>query len=134
MILDYIINLSMLSLMVSTPLVIRSYLNLKPLKQLRVWAGIYAGIVSFVLVGLSFQDQGYSYDIRYSIIILVYAYLGPSAGMITGTLALVSRLMVSEHWFPAIAGWLVVMIVLIVIHKFIVHFQPVKRLMILLGT
>ena len=134
MILDYIINLSMLSLMVSTPLVIRSYLNLKPLKQLWVWAGLYAGIVSLVLVGLSFQDQGYSYDIRYAVIILVFAYLGPGAGMITGTFALVSRLMVSENWFPAISGWLVVMTVLVVIHKFTEHFQPVKRNMILLGS
>jgi two-component system, sporulation sensor kinase A len=124
----------MLSLMVSTPLVIRSYLNLKPLKQWRVWAGIYAGIVSSVLVGLSFQDQGYSYDIRYSVIILVYSYLGPVAGMITGTFALVSRLMVSENWFPAIAGWLVVMTVLVVIQKFTVHYRPVKRYMILLGS
>ncbi|MEW8970636.1 MAG: PAS domain-containing sensor histidine kinase, partial [Mesobacillus sp.] len=134
MILDYIINLSMLSLMVSTPLVIRSYLNLKPLKQLRVWAGIYAGIVSTVLIGLSFQDQGYSYDIRYSVIILVFAYLGPGAGMITGTFALVSRLMVYEHRFPAFAGWVVVMSVLVVIHKFIAHFQPVKRYIFLLGS
>jgi two-component system, sporulation sensor kinase A len=134
LILDYIINLSMLSLMVSTPLVIRSYLNLKPLKQLWAWAGLYAGIVSLVLVGLSFQDQGYSYDIRYAVIILVFAYLGPGAGMITGTFALVSRLMVSENWFPAISGWLVVMTVLVVIHKFTEHFQPVKRNMILLGS
>ena len=134
MILDYIFNLSMLSLMVSTPLVIRSYLNLKPLKQPKFWAGLYAGIVSSVLVSLSFQDHGYSYDIRYAVIILVFAYLGPSAGMITSILALMSRLMVSENWFPAIVGWLVVMIVLVVIHRFTVHFQPVKRYMILLGS
>ncbi|MBT2638745.1 PAS domain S-box protein [Bacillus sp. ISL-39] len=134
LIIDYLINLSMLSLMVSTPLVIRSYLNLKPLKQLRVWTGIYAGFVSTVLVVLSFQDQGYSYDIRYAVIILVFAYLGPGAGLITSTFALVSRLMVSENWFPAIVGWLVVMTVFVVIHKFTVHFQPVKRYMILLGS
>ncbi|ESU34489.1 hypothetical protein G3A_00855 [Bacillus sp. 17376] len=131
---DYIINLSMLSLMVSTPLVIRSYLNLNPLKQLRLGAGLYAGIVSAVLVGLSFQDQGYSYDIRYSVIILVFAYLGPGSGIITGSISLASRLMVSDNWFPAIVGWLVVMTVLVVIHKFTVHFQPVKKYMILLGS
>lgn len=129
---DYIINLSMLSLMVSTPLVIRSYLNLKPIKQLRVWAGIYAGIVSSVLVGLSFQDHGYSYDIRYAVIILVFAYLGPGAGMITSSIALVSRLMVSENWFPAIVGWLVIMIVFIFIHRYTIHFKPVRRYVTLL--
>ncbi|MBS8265427.1 PAS domain S-box protein [Mesobacillus boroniphilus] len=131
-IIDYIINLSMLSLLVSTPLVIRSYLNFKPLKQLRIWAGLYAGIVSSVLVSLSFQDQGYSYDIRYAVIILVFAYLGPGPGMITSSFALASRLFVSENWFPAIVGWLIVMTVLIVIHKFTIQFKPVRRYMILL--
>ena len=134
MLIDYIINLSMLSLMVSTPLVIRSYLNLKPLKQLRFWTGLYAGIVSSVLVGLSFQDQGYSYDIRYSIIILAFAYLGPGAGMITSSFALASRLMVSENWFPAIVGWLTVMAVFIVVSKFTLHVKPVRRYLILLSS
>ncbi|WP_079506069.1 ATP-binding protein [Mesobacillus jeotgali] len=129
---DYIINLSMLSLMVSTPLVIRSYLNHKPLKQLWVWAGLYAGAVSCVLVSLSFQDEGYSYDIRYAIIILVFAYLGPGAGIISSSLALMSRLIVSENWFPAIVGWVVVMIILVVIHNLTMHLKPVKRVMILL--
>ncbi|WP_226086279.1 ATP-binding protein [Mesobacillus sp. S13] len=132
--LDYLINLSMFSLMVSTPLIIRSYLNLKPLKHLWIWTGLYAGGVSSVLVSLSFQDQGYTYDIRYAVIILVFAYLGPGAGMITGSIALLSRLMVSDNWFPAIIGWLVVMTVLVVIQKFTVHFQPVKRYLILLGS
>lgn len=131
-IIDYIINLSMLSLMVSTPLVIRSYLNLKPLKQLRFWVSLYAGIVSSLLVSLSFQDQGYSYDIRYAVIILVFAYLGPGAGMIASTFALTARLIVSDNWFPAIVGWLVVMAVFIVIHKFTIHFRPVRRYMIFL--
>ena len=133
-IIDYIINLSMLSLMVSTPLVIRSYLNLNPLKQLRLWAGLYAGIVSSVLVSLSFQDQGYSYDIRYAVIILVFAYLGPGPGIVTGSIALASRLVASDNWFPAIAGWLVVMAVFIVIHKFTLHSKPVRRYMILTSS
>jgi two-component system, sporulation sensor kinase A len=132
--LDYIINLSMLSLMVSTPLVIRSYLNLNPLKHLWLWAGLYAGIVSSVLVGLSFQDQGYTYDIRYSVIILVFAYLGPGPGIITGSIALASRLAVSDNWFPAIAGWLVVLSVFVVLHKFTLHIKPVRRYMILTSS
>ncbi|MBT2680289.1 PAS domain S-box protein [Bacillus sp. ISL-35] len=129
---DYIINLSMLSLMVSTPLVIRSYLNHKPLKQLWLWVGLYGGVVSSVLVMFSFQDQGYSYDIRYSIIILVFAYLGPGAGMITGSIALASRLMESENWFPAIIGWFLVMTILVIAHRFTMHLKPAKRVMILL--
>lgn len=120
--------------MVSTPLVIRSYLHHNPLKQLRLWTGLYAGIVSSVLVSLSFQDQGYSYDIRYSVIILVFAYLGPGPGIITGSLALIARLMASGNWFPAIVGWLVVMAVFVMVHKYTLHIKPVRRYMILLSS
>lgn len=132
--LDYIINLSIFSLMVSTPLIIRSFINHKPLKQLRLWAALYAGIVSSVLVGLSVEEQGYSYDIRYAIIILVFAYLGPAAGLITGSLALISRLIASDNWLPAIIGWLIIMFIFTVIQKRYSHLKPVKRTGILAGS
>jgi hypothetical protein len=108
---DYIVNLSIFSLLVSTPLVIRSYINHQPLKQLRLWVGVYAGIVSVILVMLSVQQQGYSYDIRYAPVILVFAYLGPAAGLITGSFALITRLFTSGNWSPAIMGWVSIMVV-----------------------
>ena len=103
--LDYIINLSIFSLLVSTPLVIRSLINHNPLKHIRLWVGVYAGIVSSILVALSVQQGGYAYDIRYAAVILAFAYLGPAAGIITGSFALIARLLVSDHWYPAIIGW-----------------------------
>ncbi|WML50408.1 hypothetical protein RCG23_12220 [Neobacillus sp. PS3-34] len=74
--LDYIVNLSIFSLMVSTPLVISSFFNHRPHKQFQLWVGLYGGIVSFILVLLSIHQQGYSYDIRYAPVILVFAYFG----------------------------------------------------------
>ncbi|MCR2823886.1 ATP-binding protein [Lederbergia panacisoli] len=132
--LDYIINLSIFSLLVSTPLVIRSLINHYLLKQYRLWVGVYAGIVSTILVALSFQQEGYSYDIRYSAIILVFAYLGPAAGIITGVFALFARLMVSTHWSPAIIGWTIIMVVFSILQLYISRFTPVKRGIILFGT
>lgn len=132
--LDYIVNLSMLSLMVSTPLVIRTFINHKPLKWLRLWAAIYAGVVSSVLVTLSVQEKGYSYDIRYAVILLVFAYLGPVPGLVTGSIALVSRLMASENWLPAIVGWLVITLVFTVIDKYAKNLKFIKKCMILLGS
>ena len=82
--LDYIVNLSIFSLLVSTPLVIRSFINYRPIKHVRFWVGIYGGIVSIILVMLAIHEQGFSYDIRYAPVILVFAYLGPIAGIITG--------------------------------------------------
>lgn len=125
--LDYIVNLSIFSLLVSTPLVIRSFINHKPLKQFRLWVGVYAGVVSIILVILSIQEQGYSYDIRYAPVILVFAYLGPFAGFITGFFALLARLYTSGNWYPAIIGWTIIMIGFSVVHLYLSRLSPVKK-------
>ncbi|ETI68609.1 PAS/PAC sensor signal transduction histidine kinase [Neobacillus vireti LMG 21834] len=132
--LDYIMNLSIFSLMVSTPLVIRSFIKLKPFKRVQLWGGIYGGIVSCFLVMLSFQQQGYTYDIRYAIVILIFAYFGPMAGLITGGIALSARLFASGHWMPAIIGWSIIMIGFSIIHLFTKRLTPVKKCFYLYGA
>ncbi|HLO13064.1 MAG TPA: ATP-binding protein [Pseudoneobacillus sp.] len=131
---DYLVNLSIFSLLVSTPLVIRSFYNHKPLKQFRIVVGVYAGIVSVILVMLSIQQQGYTYDIRYAPVILVFAYLGPVAGIITGSFALIARLMESDHWYPAVVGWAIIIISFTIIHLYLSRFTKVKRCAILFGA
>ncbi|MFK9092203.1 ATP-binding protein [Bacillus salipaludis] len=134
MLLDYIINLSIFSLMVSTPLVIRSFINLKPLKQVDFWVGLYGGIVSVILVALSIHQNGYSYDIRYAPVILIFAYLGPVPGFITGIFALTTRLLSSGQWPPAIIGWIIIMTVFSLIHFYTKRLTPVKKCIILYGS
>ena len=131
MLLDYIINLSIFSLMVSIPLVIRSFINFKPLKKYRLWISVYAGIVSVILVMLSIQQDGYTYDIRYAPVILVFAYLGPIAGILTAVFSLITRLFASGNWLPAIAGWVIIMGSFSIIHFFISRFTAVKKSVIL---
>lgn len=132
--LDYIVNLSIFSLLVSVPLILRSFISHKPLKDLHLLGGIYAGIISVILVGLSFNEQGYSYDIRYAILILVFSYLGPGAGIITAIIALVTRLAISENWLPAIIGLLLILIAFTVIHKYCRHHKAVRKTAILYGV
>ncbi|WP_078550161.1 ATP-binding protein [Litchfieldia alkalitelluris] len=134
LIIDYIINLSIFSLMVSTPLVIGSLLKFKPLKHTWFWVSVYGGIVSVILVMLSFQQQGYSYDLRYAPIILVFAYLGPLAGVITAIFSLIMRLFVSGNWTVAIIGWTTIMVVFSVVHIYITRFSAVKKLIILVSS
>ncbi|RAP77302.1 ATP-binding protein [Paenibacillus montanisoli] len=132
---DYIVNLSIFSLLISTPLVIRSFMDHKPLKQSNLWIGLYGGIVSVILVMLSVKQQGYSYDIRYAPVILVFAYMGPVAGFITGIFALLIRLLSSGNWPPAIIGWALIMFVFTVMHIWIRNrMTPLKRSAAFLGT
>lgn len=130
---DYIVNLSIFSLLVSTPLVIRSFINHKPVKNFRLWAGCYGGIVSIILIMLSFQEQGYTYDIRYAPVILVFAYLGPIAGIITGAFGLLARLFSSGHWDTAIIGWICLMSGFSLMYMYIKKLSPIKRIIILSG-
>ncbi|MDM5329129.1 ATP-binding protein [Neobacillus sp. CF12] len=134
LLLDYIVNLSIFSLLVSTPLVIRSFYNYKPIKHSRLWIGVYGGIVSIILVMLSLQEQGYSYDIRYAPVILIFAYLGPFAGIITGLFSLLARLFSSGHWDTAIIGWVAIMIGFTVIYYFTKRFTPIMKSIILSGS
>jgi PAS domain S-box-containing protein len=113
--------------MVSTPLVIRSFFNLKPLKYFKICGGLYAGVVSFILVQLSILEQGYSYDIRYAPVILAFAYLGPVAGTITGTFALFARLMESGQWSPAIIGWATIIIVFSLLNFYLTRLTPIGK-------
>ncbi|MFJ5761560.1 ATP-binding protein [Neobacillus sp. NPDC093182] len=130
---DYIVNLSIFSLLVSTPLVIRSFINHKPLKNFRLWAGCYGGIVAIILIMLSIQEQGYTYDIRYAPVILVFAYLGPIAGIITGAFGLLARLLSSGHWDTAIIGWICLMSGFSLMHMYIKKLSSIKRTVILSG-
>ncbi|WP_237389700.1 LytS/YhcK type 5TM receptor domain-containing protein [Bacillus sp. USDA818B3_A] len=125
--LDYIINLSIFSLLVCVPLIIGSFLHHKPLKNWQYWAGVYGGIVSIILVRLSFQQAGYSYDIRYAPLILIFVYFGPLSGWITGLMALGMRLLESGHWTPAIIGWIVIMVSFSVIHLAAKQLTHVKK-------
>jgi PAS domain S-box-containing protein len=128
---DYIVNLSIFSLLVSSPLVIRSFFNHKPIKHARLWIGVYGGIVSIILIMLSIQEQGYSYDIRYAPVILIFAYLGPFAGIITGSFGLLARLFSSGHWDIAISGWAAMMIGFTIIYYFTKRYTPLIRSIIL---
>ncbi|WP_223282785.1 ATP-binding protein [Neobacillus kokaensis] len=127
---EYIVNLSIFSLLLGIPLIMGSFINFKPLKYSSLWGGIYGGIVSTILVFLSFQQEGYSYDIRYAAIILAFAYFGPAAGFITGSCALLIRLLSSAHWAPAITGWIIILLAFLAIHWLCSRCSPIKKSMI----
>ncbi|CAG7639326.1 ATP-binding protein [Paenibacillus allorhizosphaerae] len=131
---DYLVNLSIFSLLVSTPLIIRSFIKQTPLKKVQIWVGVYAGIVSIILILLAVKQQGYSYDIRYAPVILVFAYLGPIPGIVTGILSLLTRLGSNGNWLPAIIGWAVIMFVFTILHIYLRRIAPLIRCVAFFGT
>ncbi|MEH7503095.1 ATP-binding protein [Neobacillus drentensis] len=131
---DYIVNLAIFSLLVSAPLVICAFIKHKPIKLIRFWSVVYGGVVSVLLVMISIQQQGYSYDIKYAPFILIFAYLGPLAGLITGLITLLARLLISGYWYPAIIGWGFLMIGFSVLHFYIKRFTAIKKSVIFLAA
>ncbi|MDD9269673.1 ATP-binding protein [Paenibacillus sp. GCM10023248] len=124
---DFIVNIAIFSLLVSTPLVIRSFIHQTPIKYFSLWASLYAGVVSVILVILSIKQQGYSYDIRYAPVILVFAYFGPIPGVITGLFSLLTRLISGGNWAPAIIGWLINMTILCVVYKYMARSSQTRK-------
>ncbi|WP_053360640.1 ATP-binding protein [Bacillus sp. FJAT-27251] len=127
LIVDYIINLSIFALLVSIPLVVRSFVDHRPLSMFPVWIGLYAGMVAWILVLLTIRYEGYSYDLRYAPVLLVFSYFGPVGGLISGSIALAARLLSSGNWTPAITGWVLFMVSFTVIWFLTKKWSPVKR-------
>lgn len=128
---DYIVNLSVFSLLVSIPLVYRSFINHRPCKHFRLAVGLYGGIVSYILVTMAFEQGGYTYDIRYAPVVLVFAYLGPVSGIITGAFGLLARLATGGQWFPVIVGWAMIMVSLSIVHLYIKKYSSMIKSFIL---
>lgn len=124
---DYIVNLSILSMMLTVPLVILSFINYKRIKYVNLLGGLYTGILAVILVKLAFEQQGYIYDIRYAIVILSFAYLGPWAGIITGSFAFAARLLEGGHWVPATTGWTAIALGFVIIHFLSSRLSTLKK-------
>lgn len=124
---DYFINLSVFSLLVCTPLVILSMRSKKMMRYSTIFGGIYAGIVSVILMLFTIRQQGYAYDIRYVPLILSFVYLGPLAGFITGSFVLISRLFAGGNWLPVVVGWGAIMASFSIISPFLRQHQPIIR-------
>ncbi|PGY12948.1 ATP-binding protein [Bacillus sp. AFS031507] len=131
--LKYIVNLSVFSIFVIIPLVIHSFFNYKPVNKVRFWVGLYAGIFTIIFVVLSIKQLGYSLDLRFAPVIIVFAYLGPVAGLITGAIPLLARLYIGGNWYPDVLGWTFVMLCFIIMHLYISRITPIKRVLILSG-
>lgn len=124
---DYFINLSIFSLLVSTPLIIHSFSSHKPLKYRRILGGIYAGLVSVILMQFTLKYQGYPYDIRYVPVILSFVYLGPVSGLVTGMIAFLGRISLGGNIFPFVLGWGTIMLSFLLLEPYIRRLHPMKR-------
>lgn len=113
--------------MIVLPLVGGSLVKYQPIRHYRLWVGLYGGFISYVLVMISIEHGGFTYDIRYAPIILAFAYFGPMAGIITGTFALLSRLIVAGEWAPALVGWLLVIVALTACSIYFKRTSSLKR-------
>lgn len=125
--LDYIVNLSLFSVLVCIPLVLRSFNIMNQVKHNTILYGLYMGIVAAILVAMSIHQQGYAYDIRYAAVIISFAYLGPVGGLVTAVFSLTARLMAGGQWVTPVIGWLIIMAGFCISHLFIARFSAVKK-------
>ncbi|WP_010174707.1 ATP-binding protein [Bacillus coahuilensis] len=90
--------------------------------------------MSVIVVYFSFDVQSYNYDIRYSLVILAYAYFGPVGGIITSLFSIMTRLVVGEEWFAVIVGGMLMLAILTIVANITAKKPLVHRILYLSGS
>ncbi len=90
---DFFINLCIFSFLVSAAAASRVFgFPFIPIRWAKLCGGIYAGVVSIVLMIFTIPYKEFVFDLRFIPIILSFVYFGRLAGMITVAFTLVGRL------------------------------------------
>ncbi|RKD24365.1 hypothetical protein BEP19_08195 [Ammoniphilus oxalaticus] len=93
------VNFSVFSFLVSAAVVTRIfYFPIKPIKHAWILGGVYAGLISLILMNLSIPyNETLSLDIRYIPFIISCAYFGLKSGLLTAALLLIGEWLFSEN-------------------------------------
>lgn len=119
---DFFINLCIFSFLVSAAVAFRVLgFPLIPSRWAKLWGGVYAGVVSQVLMVFTIPYKGFIFDLRYIPIILSFVYFGRLAGVITVAFTLMGRIWIGGDFslsvFTLLASTLVFLCISYFTHK-----------------
>ncbi|USL44788.1 PAS domain S-box protein [Priestia megaterium] len=96
------VNLCIFSFLVSIMIAIRIFLLQRLAQKYKLVSGIYASIVSAILMVYSVTYQEVTYDLRFLPLILTLLYFGYRAGAIAGISMAVCSIYLESHWILTI--------------------------------
>ncbi len=99
----FFINLSIFAFLVSSAIFFQVFILKMDPKSLKLFGGIFAGIIAAILMVFNFKHMGLFYDLRAVPLIISFIYFGRRAGWITLMFILFMRIFYLDgDWVPAL--------------------------------
>ncbi|WP_144597159.1 PAS domain S-box protein [Bacillus cereus] len=131
----FFINLSIFAFLVSSAIFIQVFIRKMDPKSLKLFGGIFAGIIAAILMIFNFKHMGLFYDLRAVPLIISFIYFGRTAGWITLMFILFMRIFYLDgNWIPALIAALVIATIYTLFQTYLKNIHAFKSIFLYLAV
>ncbi|MGF9767165.1 PAS domain S-box protein [Bacillus albus] len=131
----FFINLSIFAFLVSSAIFIQVFIRKMDPKSLKLFGGIFAGIIAAILMIFNFKHMGLFYDLRAVPLIISFIYFGRTAGWITLMFILFMRIFYLDgDWIPALIAALGIATIYTLFQTYLKNIHAFKSIFLYLAV
>ncbi|HFK1549851.1 TPA: PAS domain S-box protein [Bacillus albus] len=131
----FFINLSIFAFLVSSAIFIQVFIRKMDPKSLKLFGGIFAGIIAAILMIFNFKHMGLFYDLRAVPLIISFIYFGRKAGWITLMFILFMRIFYLDgDWIPALIAALGIATIYTLFQTYLKNIHAFKSIFLYLAV
>ncbi|MFN6593024.1 PAS domain S-box protein [Bacillus sp. TD10] len=130
----FFINLSIFAFLVSSAIFFQVFILKMDPKSLKLFGGIFAGIIAAILMVFNFKHMGLFYDLRAVPLIISFIYFGRRAGWITLMFILFMRIFYLDgDWVPALIAALGIATIYTIFQTYLKNIHAFKSIFLYLA-
>ncbi|MGG0730962.1 PAS domain S-box protein [Bacillus paramycoides] len=131
----FFINLSIFAFLVSSAIFIQVFIRKMDSKSIKLFGGIFAGIIAAILMIFNFKHMGLFYDLRAVPLIMSFIYFGRRAGWITLMFILFMRIFYLDgDWVPALIAALGIATIYTIFQTYLKNIHAFKSIFLYLAV
>ncbi|MED1093134.1 PAS domain S-box protein [Bacillus paramycoides] len=131
----FFINLSIFAFLVSSAIFIQVFIKKMDSKSIKLFGGIFAGIIAAILMIFNFKHMGLFYDLRAVPLIMSFIYFGRRAGWITLMFILFMRIFYLDgDWVPALIAALGIATIYTIFQTYLKNIHAFKSIFLYLAV
>ncbi|MBE5107805.1 PAS domain S-box protein [Bacillus thuringiensis] len=131
----FFINLSIFAFLVSLAIFFQVFIRKMDCKSIKLFGGIFAGIIAAVLMIFNFRHMGLFYDLRAVPLIISFIYFGRRAGWITLMFILFMRIFYLDgDWVPALIAALGIATIYTIFQTYLKNIHAFKSIFLYLAV
>ncbi|MED0988261.1 PAS domain S-box protein [Bacillus paramycoides] len=131
----FFINLSIFAFLVSSAIFIQVFIKKMDSKSIKLFGGIFAGIIAAILMIFNFKHTGLFYDLRAVPLIMSFIYFGRRAGWITLMFILFMRIFYLDgDWVPALIAALGIATIYTIFQTYLKNIHAFKSIFLYLAV